>query len=78
MTRYFGKKAAVYEVNLEVPRGTVFACLGRNGSGKTTLLRLLLGLLPATRGEGEILGCSLGGITPELRRSEERRVGKEC
>jgi ABC-2 type transport system ATP-binding protein len=67
LTRYFGNKAAVYEVNLEVPRGTVFACLGRNGSGKTTLLRLLLGLLAPTRGEGEILGCSLSKITPELR-----------
>ena len=67
LTRYFGDKPAVYEVDLEVPRGTVYACLGRNGSGKTTLIRMLLGLLAPTRGSGEILGCSLSGITPEVR-----------
>lgn len=67
LTRYFGNKAAVYDVNLDVPRGTVFACVGRNGSGKTTLIRMLLGFLAPTRGGGEILGCSLSGITPELR-----------
>jgi ABC-2 type transport system ATP-binding protein len=67
LTRYFGNKAAVYEVNLEVPRGTVFACVGRNGSGKTTLIRMLLGFLAPTRGEGEILGCNVTSITPELR-----------
>ena len=35
LTRYFGVDPAVYELNLEVPRGGVFALLGRNGSGKT-------------------------------------------
>ena len=52
LTRYFGAKPAVYDLNLEVPRGSVFAFLGRNGSGKTTTIRMLLGLLQPTRGEG--------------------------
>ena len=51
LTRYFGARPAVYELNLEVPRGGVFALLGRNGSGKTTTIRMLLGLLAPTRGE---------------------------
>ena len=42
LTRYFGARPAVYELNLEVPRGGVFALLGRNGSGKTTTIRMLL------------------------------------
>ncbi len=45
LTKYFGSKPAVYELNLEVPRGCVFAFLGRNGSGKTTTIRMLMGLL---------------------------------
>ena len=50
LTRYFGAQPAVYDLNLEVPRGGVFALLGRNGSGKTTTIRMLLGLLAPTRG----------------------------
>ena len=49
LTRYFGAKPAVYELNLEVPRGSVFAFLGRNGSGKSTTIRMLLGLLARER-----------------------------
>ena len=56
LTRYFGSKAAVYELDLTVPRGGVFALLGRNGSGKTTTIRMLLGLLEPTRGEATVLG----------------------
>ena len=67
LTRYFGARAAVYDLNLEVPRGCVFAFLGRNGSGKTTTIRMLLGLMPPTRGEGEILGCDIRQIPPEIR-----------
>jgi len=67
LTRYFGSKAAVYELNLEVPRGTVFAFLGRNGSGKTTTIRLLLGLMRPTRGTGSILGYDIRALTPDVR-----------
>ncbi len=67
LTRYFGKKAAVYDLNLEVPRGCVFAFLGRNGSGKSTSIRMLLGLLPPTRGGGEILGYDIQQIPTPIR-----------
>ena len=67
LTRYFGARAAVYDLNLEVPRGSVFAFLGRNGSGKTTTIRMLLGLLRPTRGGGAILGYDIRALTPEAR-----------
>jgi ABC-2 type transport system ATP-binding protein len=67
LTRYFGAKPAVYDLNLEVPRGGVFAFLGRNGSGKTTTIRMLLGLLEPTRGEGRILGHDIRALPPEAR-----------
>src|SRR5580658_6641295 len=67
LTRYFGAKAAVYELNLAVPRGGVFAFLGRNGSGKSTAIRMLLGLLPPTRANGTILGGDIRALTPEIR-----------
>jgi ABC-2 type transport system ATP-binding protein len=67
LTRYFGARPAVYELNLEVPRGGVFAFLGRNGSGKTTTIRMLLGMLEPTRGEGSILGYDIRALPPEAR-----------
>jgi len=67
LTRYYGARRAVYELNLEVPRGGVFALLGRNGSGKSTTIRMLLGLLEPTRGGGTILGYDIRALPPEAR-----------
>ena len=67
LTRYFGKKRAVHEVDLNVPKGSVFALIGRNGAGKTTTIRMLLGLLPPTRGTATILNHDSQEMTAELR-----------
>lgn len=67
LTRYFGRKCAVNQVNLAIPRGSVFALMGRNGSGKTTAIRMLLGLLAPTRGGGEVLGCNCTQLTAAVR-----------
>jgi lantibiotic transport system ATP-binding protein len=44
------------DVNLFVPKGSVYGFLGPNGAGKTTTLRLLLGLLKNQQGKLEIFG----------------------
>jgi ABC-2 type transport system ATP-binding protein len=67
LTRYFGNKKAVYEMNMIVPRGGVFAFLGRNGSGKTTAIRMFLGLLAPTRGSCLLLGHDSLHLPPEVR-----------
>jgi ABC-2 type transport system ATP-binding protein len=67
LTKYFGGKAAVYELDLDVPRGCVFGFLGRNGSGKTTTIRMLMGLMRPTRGSAEVLGVDSQALTPEIR-----------
>jgi len=67
LTKYFGGKCAVDSLSLSVPRGCVFALLGRNGSGKTTTIRMLLGLIPPTRGTATILGQDSQAIQPTLR-----------
>ncbi len=58
-------KTAVESISFAVPEGGAFGLLGPNGAGKTTTLRMLLGLLPATRGNAELLGQPAG--TPESR-----------
>jgi ABC-2 type transport system ATP-binding protein len=67
LTRYFGRKCAVDSVTFNVPRGSVFAFIGRNGAGKTTTIRMILGLLEPTRGSAGILGYDSAALPPEAR-----------
>ncbi len=54
----FGAVAALADLDLDLPRGTVTALLGPNGAGKSTLLRLLAGRLPSSAGTVEVLGVA--------------------
>src|SRR6266540_617333 len=56
LTKRFGHRIAVEDVELRVPRGSAFGYLGPNGAGKTTLIRMLLGLTNATSGTMRLLG----------------------
>lgn len=54
INKTFGNYAALENVSLEVPDGSLTALLGPSGSGKTTLLRIVAGLDFADPGEGRI------------------------
>ena len=49
----------LYNINLQVEKGSVYGFLGPNGAGKTTTLRLLLGLLKCQQGKIELFGEDL-------------------
>ncbi|GAA3325587.1 ABC transporter ATP-binding protein [Paeniglutamicibacter sulfureus] len=51
----FGKRRAVNDLDLAVPRGSIFGFLGPNGSGKTTTIRMLLGLATPDAGSISLL-----------------------
>jgi ABC-2 type transport system ATP-binding protein len=55
VTRRFGRKVAVGELELTVEPGTVLGLIGRNGAGKTTTLRLAHGLLHPDEGSIRVL-----------------------
>jgi ABC-2 type transport system ATP-binding protein len=71
LTKRFGNRAAVHDVDLRVPRGVAFGYLGPNGAGKTTLIRMLLGLTGASAGSMRLLGLPV----PERRAEALARVG---
>jgi ABC-2 type transport system ATP-binding protein len=65
--RYFGARAAVHDVNLELRRGEVLGFLGPNGAGKTTIMRMLTGNLAPSAGTVEICGIDLLGKPREAK-----------
>ncbi len=67
LTAYFGSRKVVDELTMVVPRGSVFAFLGRNGSGKTTTIRMLLGLLEPARGTSSVLGVDSKHLSDDVR-----------
>ncbi len=67
LTRYFGKRPIIRDLDFQIPCGQVTALLGLNGAGKTTTIRIIMGLLRPTRGRCEILGNDSASLSPELR-----------
>jgi ABC-2 type transport system ATP-binding protein len=79
LTHYYGARKSVDSLDLAIPRGSIFALLGRNGSGKTTTIRLLLGLLEPARGRSSVLGHDSANLPPQVLgrigyMNEEHRV----
>ncbi len=52
----YGKSQILSNINIEVPRGSVFGFIGHNGAGKTTTIKLILDLLNAKANEVFVLG----------------------
>ncbi|PTX93152.1 ABC transporter ATP-binding protein [Spartobacteria bacterium LR76] len=69
LTKYFGKTCVVSELNLKVPKGSIFGFLGRNGAGKSTTIRMLLGLVEPSRGSAQVLGKDCWNLSPDDRAS---------
>ncbi|MEC6831573.1 ABC transporter ATP-binding protein [Photobacterium toruni] len=67
VTRKFGDFVAVDNLNLVVPKGTIYGFLGPNGCGKSTTLRMLTGLLTPTAGSVNVLGLDIPRQAEQLR-----------
>ena len=69
LTRRFGSFVATSDVNLRVPRGTVYGFVGPSGSGKTTAIRMLCGLLKPTSGRASVNGFDIERQPERVRES---------
>ena len=60
ISKSYGKKEALNNINLSIERGKIIGLLGPNGSGKTTLIKLINGLLTPNEGEITVDGNRIG------------------
>jgi ABC-2 type transport system ATP-binding protein len=56
VTKTFGPKVAVRDLDLEVPEGALIGVIGPNGAGKTTSIRMIMSILFPDNGEISVLG----------------------
>jgi ABC-2 type transport system ATP-binding protein len=87
LTKKYGSFTAVDEIDLDVPKGTLFGLLGPNGAGKTSTLRMIAGILRPDGGrvlvdgldivrEPNLAKCRLGYI-PDRPFVYEKLTGAE-
>ena len=67
LVKLFGELRAVDGIDLDVPRGMIFAILGPNGAGKTTLMRMLATLSAPDGGSATVMGHDLIAAPAEVR-----------
>jgi len=60
LSKTFGEKRALDELNLTILSGSVYGLLGPNGAGKTTAIRVLTTLLEPSGGKAWVLGLDVG------------------
>ncbi len=72
VTKDFGTVQAVRGVDLDIAPGELFGLIGHNGAGKSTLFKMMLGLIPVTRGQIRLDGESVTG--PRFRETR-RKIG---
>src|SRR5919201_1272711 len=68
LSKRYGDKFALKDLDLEVHEGEVLGYLGPNGAGKTTTIRLLLGLIAPTHGSATIFGLDAQRNAPDVHR----------
>jgi ABC-2 type transport system ATP-binding protein len=71
VSRRFGDRVVVRDIDLSVARGTILGIIGPSGAGKTTTIRMLTGGIDPTSGTVRVLGRP----PKKFRRRERERIG---
>ncbi|HEP4402443.1 TPA: lantibiotic protection ABC transporter ATP-binding protein, partial [Streptococcus pyogenes] len=50
LKKSYGKRTILNNVNMNIPKGKVYALIGPNGAGKSTIMKILTGLVSKTSG----------------------------
>ncbi len=71
LTKDYGERRAISNLNFEAQQGEIVGFLGPNGAGKTTTMRILTGYMPPTEGSATVAGYDIVEESLEVR----KRVG---
>ncbi len=69
LSKDYGDKSALKELNLTVNSGEIFGLLGHNGAGKTTTVNILTSLLQPSSGQASVNGFDITSQPNDVRRS---------
>jgi urea transport system ATP-binding protein len=67
LNQSYGQSHTLWDIDLDVPKGSCVSLIGRNGVGKTTLLNCLMGLVKADSGAMTFDGHDLAAARPDAR-----------
>jgi ABC-2 type transport system ATP-binding protein len=67
LSKAYGPKWVVRDLNLRVPTGCVYGFLGRNGAGKSTTIKMLTGMAHPDAGRATLLGEDVASLKPSAR-----------
>jgi urea transport system ATP-binding protein len=67
LEQFYGGSHTLWDITMEIPKGSVTCLMGRNGMGKTTLLRCVMGLVGARSGSILYDGTDLRTVAAEQR-----------
>lgn len=71
VSRSFGRRQVVRDLDLRIRRGSIYGLLGRNGAGKTTVIKMLAGLIFPDAGEIKVNGID----TAEFTAADRAKIG---
>ncbi|KHF35756.1 putative ABC transporter ATP-binding protein YbhF [Paenibacillus sp. P1XP2] len=63
VSKSFGKKTVLSEVNLTMEQGQIYGLIGPSGAGKTTLIKMMVGMDLPDEGAVNILGTKMPNLT---------------
>ena len=72
LSKRYGSRTVVENLNLRIPEGAIYGFLGPNGSGKSTTMKMLLSLIQPSTGQVEVMGKPM---TRSTRRAQLARIG---
>ena len=70
----YGASKVLFDVDIEVPKGSTVAVVGESGSGKSTTARVITGLLPQTAGSVHFGGTELPPALADRSKDQKRRI----